>query len=53
LNHFSIELPNKQEMDRTVKQLQNQNIVESNSEISSKAIFIQDPNGIRIQVYHI
>jgi catechol 2,3-dioxygenase len=53
LNHFSIELPNKEEFDRTLKQLQQQNIVESNSEISSKAIFIQDPNGIRIQVYHM
>ena len=53
LNHFSIELPNKEEFDRTLKQLQHQNIVESNGEISSKAIFIQDPNGIRIQVHHM
>jgi len=53
LNHFSIGLPNKEEFDMTLKQLQQQNIVESNSEISSKAIFIQDPNGIRIQVYHM
>ena len=52
LNHFSIELPNKEEFDRTLKQLQQQNIVESTNEIS-KAIFIQDPNGIRIQVYHV
>ena len=52
LNHFSIELPNKEEFDRTLKQLQQQNIVESTNEIS-KAIFIQDPNGIRIQVYHM
>ncbi|HJT46885.1 MAG TPA: VOC family protein [Nitrososphaeraceae archaeon] len=50
LNHFSIELPSKEEFDRTFKQLQHQNIVESNSEISSKAIFIRDPNGIRISL---
>jgi catechol 2,3-dioxygenase len=53
LNHFSIELPNKEEFDRTLKQLQQQNIVESNREITSKAIFVQDPSGIRIQVYHM
>src|SRR5919199_1150733 len=53
LNHFGIELPNKEEFDRTLKQLQQQNIAESNSELSSKAIFIQDPNGIRIQVYYV
>ena len=53
LNHFGIELPNKEEFDRTLKQLQQQNIADSNSELSSKAIFIQDPNGIRIQVYYI
>jgi catechol 2,3-dioxygenase len=38
LNHFSIELPNKEEFDRTLKQLQHQNIVESNREMSSKVI---------------
>ena len=53
LNHFSIELPNKEEFDRTLTQLQQQNIAERNSELSSKTIPIQDPNGIRIQVYHI
>ena len=52
LNHFGIELPNKDEFDRTLKQLQQQNIAEKNSELSSKAILIEDPNGIRIQVYH-
>src|SRR5918911_2093753 len=53
LNHFGIELPNKEEFTRTLKQLQQQNIVEKNSELSSKAILIEDPNGIRIQVYHM
>src|SRR5919204_309643 len=53
LNHFGIELPNKEEFDRTLTQLQRQNIAERNSELSSKTIPIQDPNGIRIQVYHI
>ena len=52
LNHFGIELPNKEEFTRTLKQLQQQNIAEKNSELSSKAILIEDPNGIRIQVYH-
>jgi catechol 2,3-dioxygenase len=51
LNHFGIELPNKEELDRIFKQLQQQNIAERNSEISSKAILVEDPNGIRIQVY--
>jgi catechol 2,3-dioxygenase len=51
LNHFGIELPNKEELDSIFKQLQQQNIAERNSEISSKAILVEDPNGIRIQVY--
>jgi catechol 2,3-dioxygenase len=53
LNHFGIELTNKEEFDRTLKQLQQQNIAAKNSEMLSKTIPIQDPNGIRIQVYHI
>jgi catechol 2,3-dioxygenase len=53
LNHFGIELPNKEEFDMILKQLQQQNIAAKNNELSSKAILIQDPNGIRIQVYHI
>jgi catechol-2,3-dioxygenase len=52
LNHFGIELPNIEEFDMTLKQLQQQNIAERNSELSSKAILIKDPNGIRIQVYY-
>jgi catechol 2,3-dioxygenase len=53
LNHFGIELPNKEEFDRTLKQLQQQNIAANNNELSSKTILIQDPSDIRIQVYHI
>jgi catechol 2,3-dioxygenase len=53
LNHFGIELPNKEEFDRTLKQLQQQNIAANNNELSSKTILIQDPSEIRIQVYHI
>jgi catechol 2,3-dioxygenase len=53
LNHFGIELPNKEEFDLTLKYLQQQNIAERNSKLSSKAILIQDLNGIRIQVCHI
>jgi catechol 2,3-dioxygenase len=51
LNHFGIELPNKEEFDRTLKQLQQQNIADRNNELSSKTILIEDPNGIRIEVY--
>jgi catechol 2,3-dioxygenase len=52
LNRFSIELPNREEFYRTLKHLQQQNIAERNSELSSRAILIHDPNGIRIQVYY-
>jgi catechol 2,3-dioxygenase len=53
LNHFGVELPNKEEFDRTVKQLQQYNIAEKSSSLSSKAILIHDPNGIRIKVYYM
>jgi len=53
LNYFSIELPNIEEFDKTVKHIQQYNIVEQSSSLSSKAILIHDPNGIRIQVYCI
>jgi len=52
LNHFSIELPNMEEFDRMVKHLQQYKIAaKSSSSLSTKAILIHDPNGIRIQVY--
>jgi catechol 2,3-dioxygenase len=53
LNYFGIELPNIEEFDKTVKQLQQYNIVEQSSSLSSKAILIYDPNGIRIQIYYM
>jgi catechol 2,3-dioxygenase len=53
LNHFGIELSNKEDFDRTLEQLQQQNVSERNSDLSSKAILVQDPNGVRIQVYHM
>jgi catechol 2,3-dioxygenase len=53
LNHFSIELPNREEFDRMVKQLSRYNMAAtSSSSLSSKSILIHDPNGIRIQVYY-
>ncbi len=52
MNHFGIELPNKEEFDMTLEQLQQQNIAAKNNELSPKAIPTQDPNSIRIQVYH-
>jgi catechol 2,3-dioxygenase len=53
LNYFGIELPNIEEFDKTAKQLQQYNIVVQSSSISSKAILMHDPNGIRIQVYYM
>src|SRR5918911_3266978 len=53
LNYFGIELPNIEEFDKMVKQLQQYNIVEQSSSLSSKTILTHDPNGIRIQVYYI
>jgi catechol 2,3-dioxygenase len=53
LNHFGIELPNMEEFDRMVKHLSQYDIIAAakSSSLSSKTILIQDPNGIRIQVY--
>jgi len=53
LNYFGIELPNIEEFDKMVKQLQQYNIVEQGSSLSSKTIITHDPNGIRIQVYYV
>jgi catechol 2,3-dioxygenase len=54
LNYFGIRIPNVEEFDKTVKQLQRyNNIIEQNNSLSSKAILIHDPNGIRIQVYYV
>ena len=53
LNYFGIELPNIEEFDKMVKQLQQYNIVEQSGSLSSKTILTHDPNGIRIQVYYI
>jgi catechol 2,3-dioxygenase len=56
LNHFGIELPNKEEFDRLVKHLSQYNNVAAaigSGSLSSKAILIHDPNGIRIHIYHI
>lgn len=53
LNYFGIELPNIEEFDKMVKQLQQYYIVEQSSSLSSKTILTHDPNGIRIQVYYM
>jgi catechol 2,3-dioxygenase len=53
LNHFSIELPNMEEFDRMVKHLSlYNNISTKDISLSSNAIRMHDPNGIRIQLYH-
>jgi catechol 2,3-dioxygenase len=53
LNHFSIELPNREEFDRVLEQLSRYNMAAaSSSSLSSKSILIHDLNGIRIQVYY-
>ena len=53
LNYFGIELPDIEEFDKMVNQLQQYNIVEQGSSLSSKTILTHDPNGIRIQVYYV
>jgi catechol 2,3-dioxygenase len=54
LNHFGIELPNKEEFDRLVKHLSQYNNIAAakGSGSLAKAILIHDPNGIRIHIYH-
>ena len=53
LNHFGIELPNAEGFDRMVRHLSRyNNIASKSSSLSSNAILIHDPNGIRIQLYH-
>jgi catechol-2,3-dioxygenase len=51
-----VELSNKEEFDRLVKHLSQYNNVAAaigSGSLSSKAILIHDPNGIRIDIYHI
>lgn len=54
LNHFGIELPDAEEFDRMAKHLSQYNNIaaKSSSSLSSTAILIHDPNGIRTQLYH-
>ena len=53
LNHFGIELPNIEDFDRMVKHLARYNNISTaqRDSLSSNAILIQDPDGIRIEVY--
>src|SRR5919199_1802328 len=53
LNHFGIELPNIEDFDRMVKHLARYNNISTaqRSSLSSNAILIQDPDGIRIEIY--
>jgi catechol 2,3-dioxygenase len=53
LNHFGVELPNMEDFDRMVKHLARYNNLSTaqRASLSSNAILIQDPDGIRIEVY--
>jgi catechol 2,3-dioxygenase len=53
LNHFGVELPNMEDFDRMVKHLARYNNISTaqRASLSSNAILIQDPDGIRIEVY--
>jgi catechol 2,3-dioxygenase len=54
LNHFSIELPNKEEYQKTVELLRQYNIETPQyrpSNGSSKSVFLRDMDGITIRLY--
>jgi catechol 2,3-dioxygenase len=55
LNHFGIELPNREQYEKTTEQLRQYNKIEKpryeQSNGSSKSIFLRDMDGITIRVY--
>ena len=50
LNHFSIELPSKAEYERLVRQLSRYGI--GIEDLSERSVFVQDMDGIRVQLQH-
>jgi catechol-2,3-dioxygenase len=53
MNHFGIKLPNIGDFDRMVKHLARYNNISTaqRASLSANSILIQDPDGIRIEVY--
>jgi catechol 2,3-dioxygenase len=50
LNHFSIELSNKEELATLIEQFSRRNIVAIGDDLSDRSVFVQDLDGIQIQV---
>jgi len=50
LNHFSIQLPSKEEFKRLVKQLSHYDLAAGDS--SEESIFVEDMDGIKIRIQH-
>jgi catechol-2,3-dioxygenase len=54
LNHFGIELPNKEQYEKTIEQLRQYKIEmpqNGQSNGSSNSIFLRDMDGITIRLY--
>jgi catechol 2,3-dioxygenase len=54
LNHFSIKLPNRDELEKTMKHLENLGVITKESEERpiSHSVFVHDFDGIRIKLQH-
>jgi catechol 2,3-dioxygenase len=50
LNHFSIELSNKEELATLIEQFSRRNIAAIGDDLSDRSVFVQDLDGIQIQV---
>jgi catechol-2,3-dioxygenase len=50
LNHFSIELSNKEELATLIEQFSRRNIVAIGDDLSDRSVFVQDLDGIQRQV---
>src|SRR5918997_1197069 len=50
LNHFSIELSNKEELATLIEQFSRRNIAVIRDDLSDRSVFVQDLDGIQIQV---
>jgi catechol 2,3-dioxygenase len=50
LNHFSIELSNKEELATLIEQFSRRNIAAIGDDLSDRSVFVQDIDGIQIQV---
>lgn len=49
LNHFSIELSNKEELATLIEQFSRRNIAAIGDDLSGRSVFVQDIDGIQIQ----